>query len=156
MYRLIAHNSIISSIMNKLKRNSDEISNLRVNKFRDVLWPVYYTLKLIGLLPFSLNSRDSPRCFMSKLDKIVFGSQVFFHLLFIVAIILRAFEFFMYGNNRILGNGWILCFLLKISSIIFYNGYQIYKLKEIDCFLKILNDFDVSVSLLGDYNQSKA
>lgn len=103
----IHHNSINSSIMNKLKRNSDEISNLRVDNFRDVLWPVYYTLKLLGLLPFSLNSRESPRCFMSKWNKITFGLQFLLHFILMIVVLSRTSDFLMYGNNRISGYEWI-------------------------------------------------
>lgn len=115
----------------------------------DLLKPAFYLQKFLGLVPYSIKyaaDNNQIQCFATKFDKFFHTVRLVVHCILLFVIIESSSQFFVYGNNKILGHGWMACISFKIISLISYDFHQIYKLKNIETLLNLLQDFDTKVN----------
>lgn len=115
----------------------------------DLLKPAFYLQKFLGLVPYSIKyaaDNNQIQCFATKFDKFFHTVRLTVHCFLLFVIIESSSQFFVYGNNKILGHGWMACISFKIISLISYDFHQIYKLKNIETLLNLLQDFDTKVN----------
>lgn len=112
----------------------------------EVLQPIYYILKFIGLFPFSFEGPvKNGKLRYAILDGIWSILVLFIHIFFLL-FNLHGFESIAYAlGSKLLDAGWKFCTIFGICGGFFNEIYQICFKERIRSFLRILEDFDRQV-----------